>query len=166
MLGMDTTDLLGWMAASATLLAFNATDMQRLRLLAIASNLCFIAYGLWGDIPPVLALHLILLPLNLRRLYQSLRDVEPAKLLSEPACAASLAAQSVEPGAGREATGRRPVSAPTASTAPAKLAGGVALRVIAGTACAGAGRSRPPSPAAPAAAVRHCGNRLLRGADR
>jgi hypothetical protein len=39
-------------------------------LLAIASNMAFIAYGYLGDLAPVLLLHTLLLPVNICRLVQ------------------------------------------------------------------------------------------------
>jgi len=42
--------------------------MSSLRYVAIASNLAFIAYGYFGHLMPVLLLHLLLLPVNIRRL--------------------------------------------------------------------------------------------------
>ena len=48
--------------------------MKALRLLAIASNLAFIAYAALAGIHPVLLLHGLLLPVNLLRLLQALRE--------------------------------------------------------------------------------------------
>ena len=53
---------LGWAAA---MLTFVCDDMRRLRLLALAANAAFIAYGTAADLLPVLALHLTLVPANL-----------------------------------------------------------------------------------------------------
>jgi hypothetical protein len=44
---------------------FCRRDTQRMRPLAVATNLAFIGYGAWAALPPVLALHLLLLPINL-----------------------------------------------------------------------------------------------------
>ena len=46
------------------------TTILSLRSVAIASNLLFILYGMYGDIHPVLILHLTLLPINLVKLYR------------------------------------------------------------------------------------------------
>lgn len=70
MRAMETTDLVGWLAAALTFGTFACRDLVRLRMFAVLANLAFVAYagsaGLW----PVLALHLSLLPLNLRRLLE------------------------------------------------------------------------------------------------
>jgi hypothetical protein len=55
------------------LAAFCMRDMAALRLLAIASNLAFIAYGALAGLGPVLLLHLVLLPVNVCRLCGSRR---------------------------------------------------------------------------------------------
>ena len=71
--------VLGWTAALLTLLTFFCVDMRRLRLLALAANAAFIAYGTVAELLPVLALHLALVPVNLWRLNQALQHhVHPA----------------------------------------------------------------------------------------
>ena len=78
MRAMETTDLAGWLAAALTFGTFACRDIVRLRVLGVLANLAFIAYagsiGLW----PVLALHLALLPLNLRRLLEQGPLLQPA----------------------------------------------------------------------------------------
>jgi hypothetical protein len=69
------SDLLGYAAAALVLLTFVARSMHTLRTVAIASNVMFIAYALLADLPPVLLLHALLLPLNAWRLWQSARAV-------------------------------------------------------------------------------------------
>ena len=64
---------LGWAAALLTLLTFFSIDMRRLRLLALAANAAFIAYGTAAELLPVLVLHLALVPVNLWRLNQAFR---------------------------------------------------------------------------------------------
>jgi hypothetical protein len=49
-------------------------DMVNLRIVAICSNIAFIAYALLLDLPPVLILHVILLPLNGWRLMGVLKQ--------------------------------------------------------------------------------------------
>lgn len=66
-----TPDVLGYLASALVLAAFGMRDMRALRLAAIASNLAFIGYAAWAGIPPVLVLHLLLLPMNLLRLRQA-----------------------------------------------------------------------------------------------
>lgn len=46
------TQFLGWLAAALTLATFVCRDMLRLRLLALAANMAFIAYGLGGGLWP------------------------------------------------------------------------------------------------------------------
>lgn len=65
---MNFTDTIGYLASALVLATFCMRDMVRLRWLAIASNLAFIAYGALADVGPVLVLHLLLLPVNLQRL--------------------------------------------------------------------------------------------------
>lgn len=64
------TDLAGYLASSLVLLTFTMTSMRCLRLAAITSNIAFITYAILANLPPILVLHGILLPLNLFRLYQ------------------------------------------------------------------------------------------------
>jgi hypothetical protein len=68
------SDLLGYTAAGLVLLTFLAQSMGTLRAVAIASNVMFIAYALLADVPPVLLLHVLLLPLNGWRLWQAARS--------------------------------------------------------------------------------------------
>ncbi len=70
---MTTCNFFGWCAASLMLTSFACRDARWLRGFAIAANLAFIAYGLSSHLPPIAALHLILLPLNVWRLLQALR---------------------------------------------------------------------------------------------
>jgi hypothetical protein len=65
------TDLLGYLAAGLVLLTFSTRSIRALRSVAIASNLMFIVYALAAELPPVLALHALLLPLNAWRLWQA-----------------------------------------------------------------------------------------------
>jgi hypothetical protein len=66
---MNTTDTLGYVASSAVLVTFLMTRMTPLRVVAIVSNLLFIAFGFMQQIYPVFFLHLILLPINVWRLF-------------------------------------------------------------------------------------------------
>src|SRR3954447_13282365 len=60
--------MLGYLASGLVLTTFATNDLRRLRLIAILSNFAFIAYGGLAWLPPVLGLHLLLLPLNVLRL--------------------------------------------------------------------------------------------------
>lgn len=63
----------GYLASALVLMTFSMRSMRALRLTAIASNLAFIGYALRADLHPVLALHAMLLPMNVFRLVQSWR---------------------------------------------------------------------------------------------
>ncbi|MES2978821.1 MAG: hypothetical protein V4731_10385 [Pseudomonadota bacterium] len=66
-------DVVGWSAAALTLLAFSCNNILRLRYLALAANVAFIAYGLMAGLWPVLVLHFALVPINVWRLLQTTR---------------------------------------------------------------------------------------------
>lgn len=78
-------DVVGFLAAGATLAAFYCTRMMMLRAVAIAANLLFIAYGAVLDLKPVLALHCVLLPLNVVRLREAWRDNRGGRETAGPA---------------------------------------------------------------------------------
>jgi CRP/FNR family transcriptional regulator, cyclic AMP receptor protein len=66
-----------WVAALLVFAAFFMKTMVPLRLVAIASNVAFVAYallglryGVFGRVYPILVLHAALLPLNIVRLGQ------------------------------------------------------------------------------------------------
>lgn len=65
---MTMTNFAGYLASAMVLLTFLTTDMRLLRIIAILSNVAFIAYGCLAWIPPVLCLHCLLLPINTLRL--------------------------------------------------------------------------------------------------
>jgi CRP/FNR family cyclic AMP-dependent transcriptional regulator len=65
---MSAVEAVGYLASALVLTTFCMRDMVPLRCVAIASNLAFIAYGVLADLGPVLALHLLLLPVNVGRL--------------------------------------------------------------------------------------------------
>jgi len=73
-------ETLGWVAAGLTLATFICRDMRRLRLLALAANAAFIAYGALAQLLPVLMLHLLLVPVNLWRLNQAFGGKQPRAL--------------------------------------------------------------------------------------
>jgi CRP/FNR family transcriptional regulator, cyclic AMP receptor protein len=70
---MGLWDLVGFFAAALVLVAFVMRDVVPLRVAALCSNLAFIAYGFALNLPPVLLLHTLLLPVNGCRLIQELR---------------------------------------------------------------------------------------------
>ena len=61
---MTHTGEIGFLASALVLAAFAMKDMVNLRIVAICSNIAFIMYGFVLDLPPVLILHVMLLPLN------------------------------------------------------------------------------------------------------
>ena len=67
---LGLVDVIGAAAAASTLVAFAQRSMFPMRVSAITANALFIVYGGIGAYYPVLVLHLILLPLNIRRLIE------------------------------------------------------------------------------------------------
>jgi hypothetical protein len=67
---MTSIDLIGWVAAALTLLAFTSRDVRLLRSASLAASVAFITYGAASSTWPVLALHAVLLPVNLLRLFE------------------------------------------------------------------------------------------------
>ena len=63
-------DAIGWLAASLMTATFFCRDALAMRPLAVATNLAFVGYGAAAALPPVLALHLLLLPINLWRWHE------------------------------------------------------------------------------------------------
>ena len=68
------TDALGYVAAGLVFATFCAQRMALLRALAIASNVAFIGYGFLDALWPILILHSAMLPINIRRYRQLLRE--------------------------------------------------------------------------------------------
>ena len=83
------SEISGYVASVLVLLTFNAKDMRLLRTAAIFSNLAFITYGTLQWLPPVLVLHVVLLPLNMVRLSEVLRS---DKIAGKPIALAATAA--------------------------------------------------------------------------
>jgi len=72
--GLTDGSAIGFIASGLVLAAFGMKDMVSLRIVAICSNIAFITYALLLDLPPVLVLHVILLPLNGWRLLGALKQ--------------------------------------------------------------------------------------------
>lgn len=67
-LALEASNLFGWLA-TALMLATFACDSQRcMRMLALAANVCFIVNGTLHGLLPVVILHTLLFPINLRKL--------------------------------------------------------------------------------------------------
>lgn len=78
---MSLVEILGYAASAAVLATFCMSTMFPLRVLALVSNLLFMAYGYVDHIYPVLMLHAILFPVNALRLVQFqrlVRDIRDA----------------------------------------------------------------------------------------
>ena len=86
---MNVVELLGYLASLFVLAAFCMRGMVSLRVLALASNVAFIAYATLAAIHPVLLLHLVLLPMNAWRLAEVLRLRR--QLMCTPASAVNTA---------------------------------------------------------------------------
>lgn len=67
---MLLTEACGWLAAVLVFTTFWSTTMVRLRAVAMASNVTFIAYGVLLGAPSIVALHGMLLPLNAWQLHR------------------------------------------------------------------------------------------------
>jgi CRP/FNR family cyclic AMP-dependent transcriptional regulator len=72
---MSFIDVLGYAASAAVLATFCMSTMIPLRVLALGSNVLFMAYGYADHLYPVLMLHAILFPVNALRLLQFQRLV-------------------------------------------------------------------------------------------
>jgi len=70
---MNWIDGAGYLASALVLATFCMKTMVPLRIAAILSNVAFILYAFYDGLFPVLALHVILLPLNVIRTVQMLR---------------------------------------------------------------------------------------------
>ncbi len=74
---MDVVSIVGYAAAGLVVATLSMRTMVPLRVIGIASNVAFIAYGLLIGGTPIVVLHAILLPLNVWRL------MEMRKLIAE-----------------------------------------------------------------------------------
>jgi hypothetical protein len=79
----NLSEVSGYVASMLVVFTFVATDMRLLRTIAIFSNLAFIVYGTIEWLPPVLFLHLVLLPLNIVRLAEIIRATRSASDLPQ-----------------------------------------------------------------------------------
>jgi CRP/FNR family transcriptional regulator, cyclic AMP receptor protein len=68
---MHATEAIGYLASALVFATFYMSTMKLLRMVAIASNVAFILYGYFAGAMPIVVLHLVLLPLNVWRLYQT-----------------------------------------------------------------------------------------------
>lgn len=78
---MTWVDILGYAASAAVLATFCMSTMISLRILALGSNVLFMAYGYVDHLYPVFILHAVLFPVNALRLVQFqrlVRDIRDA----------------------------------------------------------------------------------------
>lgn len=66
---------LGYIASSLVFAAFYVKRIMTLRLIAIGSNVAFIAYATSAHLLPILILHSLLLPLNIHRILELRRSL-------------------------------------------------------------------------------------------
>jgi hypothetical protein len=69
-MGTSWVNFLGFLAALSVLASFCMTRIATLRSFSLLSNVLFILYGLLAHIYPVFLLHVVLLPVNLVKLYR------------------------------------------------------------------------------------------------
>jgi hypothetical protein len=71
-MAVEWIEVVGWLASFLTIATYSMNTMMPLRIFAIGSSLCFLCYafilGLW----PLLAMEVILLPINCYRFWQIL----------------------------------------------------------------------------------------------
>jgi hypothetical protein len=67
---MPVSDFAGWTAAALMVATFSCRNPLWMRSLAVCTNLAFITYGVLASLAPVLALHSLLLPINVWRYRQ------------------------------------------------------------------------------------------------
>jgi hypothetical protein len=82
--GLTDRSAIGFIASGLVLAAFGMKDMINLRIVAICSNIAFIVYGYVLDLPPILILHVMLLPLNGWRLMGVLKQRSATSIPLQP----------------------------------------------------------------------------------
>ena len=68
----DWIEAIGWFASALTVASYLMNTMLLLRILAVASSVAFIAYGLLLGLWPLIAMEALLLPINLYRFWEIL----------------------------------------------------------------------------------------------
>lgn len=77
-LEMDWVELIGYAGTTLTVVAYAMKSSVRLRIAGIMSSLAFLTYGALTQSYPVMLMEMLLLPLNLWRLWQMLRLMRSA----------------------------------------------------------------------------------------
>ena len=80
---MDWIEATGYLAALITMATFYMKTMIPLRVVGIASNVTWIAYGAMAGVYPPLVLHVLLLPLNVIRLQQMVALVNRVRTVTQ-----------------------------------------------------------------------------------
>ncbi len=81
-IAMDYVMIIGFVAAGLVIATLSMRTMVPLRIVGIASNLAFAAYGLLFGSLPTVVLHGILLPLNIYRLHEMRKLIKDVKTAS------------------------------------------------------------------------------------
>lgn len=76
---MSIAEIIGYLGAVVVICTYSMKTMVPLRIFGMTSNVVLITYGFLGGAYPTLVLHLILLPLNARRLYEMLQLIKKVK---------------------------------------------------------------------------------------
>jgi CRP/FNR family cyclic AMP-dependent transcriptional regulator len=74
--------LVGYAASLLVFSTFYMKTMIPLRCIAVASNVTFLIYGYFAGLYPIFFLHVVLLPLNILRLYQMRKLIERVRRAS------------------------------------------------------------------------------------
>jgi hypothetical protein len=90
-------EMVAWLAAALVFASFFMKTIVPLRMLAIAGNVAFIAYGLlglrydiFGKVLPILVLHCALLPLNVMRLREVTSNIKAIRSMASPGSASDF----------------------------------------------------------------------------
>jgi CRP/FNR family transcriptional regulator, cyclic AMP receptor protein len=67
---LDWIEAVGYAGTGFTILAYGAKHLIPLRIAAILSSLAFLAYGLLSHSYPLVLMEVVLLPINIFRLYE------------------------------------------------------------------------------------------------
>ena len=89
------SEAIGFIASALVLATFATKEMRLLRTTAIFSNIAFIVYGAVNGLLPVVTLHLLLLPLNLRRLMEAHRPT-PDRVVPSPRVTSKATRMAIE----------------------------------------------------------------------
>jgi CRP/FNR family transcriptional regulator, cyclic AMP receptor protein len=79
---LDWVQLIGYVASLLVIATFCMKTMIPLRCAAVGSNVAFLTYGYLAGLAPVFVLHIVLLPINILRLYQMHQLIERVRRAS------------------------------------------------------------------------------------